>query len=130
MNIPADYIYAKTDEWAKVDNDVATIGITDYAQEQLSDVVYVEFIVSVGDNIEKGQQIATVELVKAAADINSPVSGKVIAVNEDLPSSPEQVNQDPFVQAWMIRVEMSNPAEARSLMNSDAYSRYVEERSE
>lgn len=99
MNIPVDYIYAQTDEWARIEGGTATIGITDYAQDQLSDVVFVEVIVSVGDMVAKGQQIATVESVKAAADVNAPVSGKVVAVNEDLPQSPELVNKDPFGEA-------------------------------
>ncbi len=129
MNIPVEYIYTQSDEWAKVEGNVAIVGVTDYAQEQLSDVVFVEIIVSVGDNLKRGQQIATVESVKAAADVNSPVSGKVIAVNEDLAQTPEEINKDPFSKAWMIKVELSNVAEARDLMNSDAYAKYIEERS-
>jgi glycine cleavage system H protein len=129
MNIPADAFYAQTDEWAKVAGNVATIGITDYAQDQLSDVVFVEVIVSAGESVKKGQQIATVESVKAAADILAPFSGKVVAINEDLPSTPEMVNQDPFGKAWLIRLELSNPAESQSLMNADAYAEYVQGRS-
>lgn len=129
MNIPAELVYAETDEWVKVDGAAATIGISDYAQDQLSDIVYVEFIVSVGDVINKGQQIATVESVKAAADVNSPVSGKVVAVNEDLPQTPETVNKDPFGQGWMVKVEMQEPKEVASMMNADAYQAYCAERS-
>jgi glycine cleavage system H protein len=129
MNIPAELVYAETDEWVKVDGAAATIGISDYAQDQLSDIVYVEYIVSVGDVINKGQQIATVESVKAAADVNSPVSGKVVAVNEDLPQAPETVNKDPFGQGWMVKVEMQEPKEVASLMNADAYQAYCAERS-
>ncbi len=129
MNIPADLLYAQTDEWAKVDGNTATVGITDYAQDQLSDVVFIEFLVAVGDTVQKGQQIATVESVKAAADINAPVSGTVTAINEALPQSPELINKDPFGQAWMVRIEMSEPAETRQLMNADGYAKYCEERS-
>jgi glycine cleavage system H protein len=129
MNIPADLFYAQTDEWTKVEGSTATVGITDYAQDALSDVVFIEYVVSVGDTVQKGQQIATVESVKAAADINAPVSGEVVAVNEDLGNSPELVNKDPFGQAWMLRIEMSEPAETRQLMNSDGYAKYCEERS-
>lgn len=129
MNIPADLLYAQTDEWTKVDGNTATVGITDYAQDQLSDVVFVEFIVAVGDTVQKGQQIATVESVKAAADINAPISGTVTAVNEDLAQTPEAINKDPFGQAWMMRIEMSEPAETRQLMNSDGYAKYCQERS-
>lgn len=130
MNILPELVYTETDEWVRAEGQTATIGITDYAQDQLSDVVYVEFVVAPGDRISKGQQIATVESVKAAADVNSPVSGTVTAVNEDLPQAPEQVNKDPYGQAWMIKVEMDEPAELTALMNSDAYDSYCAERSQ
>lgn len=129
MNIPVELVYAETDEWAKVEGDTATIGISDYAQDQLSDIVFIDYVVSVGDTVEKGQHIVTVESVKAAADVLSPVSGTVTAVNEDLPQSPELVNKEPYTGAWMIKVQLSNAAEVRSLMNSDAYTTYLEERS-
>jgi glycine cleavage system H protein len=129
MNIPANLLYAETDEWTKVDGNKATVGITDYAQDQLSDVVFVEFIVAVGETIQKGQQIATVESVKAAADINAPVSGTVTALNDNLAQTPEAINKDPFGQAWMMQIEMSEPAEARQLMNADGYAKYCQERS-
>ncbi len=129
MKIPSDLVYTETDEWVKADGKTATIGITDYAQDQLSDVVYVEFIVSPGETVSKGQQIATIESVKAAADVNSPVSGVVTAVNDSLPQSPELVNKDPFGQAWMIKLEMQNPSELDSLMKSGAYESYCTERS-
>lgn len=124
MNIPAELKYSTTDEWVKVEGDVATIGITDYAQDSLSDVVFFEAIVSVGDTIKAKQQIATVESVKAAADINSPVSGEVIAINEALADSPELVNKDPYGAAWMIKVKMSNPSELDNLMDAAGYESY------
>ncbi len=129
MNIPAQLVYTETDEWVKADGDSATIGITDYAQDQLSDVVYVEFIVGPGDTISKGQQIATVESVKAAADVNSPVSGVVEAVNDALPQTPEMVNKDPFGGAWMLKVKLQEPGEIKSLMDAGAYESYCAERS-
>lgn len=129
MNIPAELKYAETDEWAKTEGNTATIGVTDYAQDQLSDVVFVEIVVSVGESISKGQQIATIESVKAAADVNTPVSGKVIAINEDLPQSPELINKDPFGEAWLVKIEMSGPDELSALMNSDGYDAYCKERS-
>ena len=129
MNIPADLFYASSDEWTKVDGNTAIVGITDYAQDQLSDVVFIEFIVGAGETVKKGQQIATVESVKAAADINAPVSGTVTAVNEDLAQSPELVNKDPFGQAWMLRIEMSDPSETSQLMDAEAYAKNCEERS-
>jgi glycine cleavage system H protein len=129
MNIPAELVYSETDEWVKVDGNTATIGISDYAQDQLSDVVYVEIVVAVGDMVSKGQQIATVESVKAAADVNAPVSGKVVEINEDLPQTPETVNKDPYGQGWMVKLEMQEPGEAAGLMNADAYDSYCAERS-
>lgn len=124
MNIPAELKYATTDEWVKVEGDIATIGITDYAQDSLSDVVFFEAIVSVGDTVKAKQQICTVESVKAAADINSPVSGEVIAINEKLADSPELVNKDPYGAAWMIKVKMSNPSELDNLMDAAGYETY------
>lgn len=128
MKIPAELVYAETDEWVKVEGSTATIGISDYAQDQLSDVVYVELVVAPGDMLSKGQQIATVESVKAAADVNSPVSGKVIAINESLPQDPETVNKDPYGAAWMVKIEMAEPFETSALMNADAYDSYCAER--
>jgi glycine cleavage system H protein len=129
MNIPAELVYAETDEWLKVDGSNAIVGISDYAQDQLSDVVFVDYVVSVGEMVEKGQHIVTVESVKAAADVLAPASGRVTAVNEDLPQAPELVNKEPYTSAWMIKIELSNPAETGSLMTSAAYTKYLEERS-
>jgi len=129
MNIPAELVYNETDEWVKADGQTATIGVSDYAQDQLSDVVYVEIVVAIGENVSKGQQIATIESVKAAADVNTPVSGTVVAINEDLAQSPELVNKDPYGEAWMVKIEMQEPAELSGLMNSDAYDTYCKERS-
>lgn len=129
MNIPAELKYMETDEWAKVDGTTATVGVTDYAQDQLSDVVFVEIIVGVGDTIARGDQIATIESVKAAADVNAPLSGKVVAINEDLPPAPEMINKDPFGQAWIIKVEMSQSAELDEMLDAAGYGAYCEERS-
>ncbi|NPA26610.1 MAG: glycine cleavage system protein GcvH [Chloroflexi bacterium] len=127
-NIPAHLKYTKSDEWINPED--GTVGITDYAQSQLSDVVYVEFIVGEGDTVNKGDIIATIESVKAAADVYAPVSGKVVAVNEALADSPELVNSDPYGQAWLVRIEMSDPSELDELMDADAYRQYCEERAE
>ena len=129
MNVPSNLKYAKTDEWVKIDGKIATIGISDYAQSQLSDVVFVEVIVSDNDMVKKNTTIATIESVKAAADVNAPVSGKVVAVNEALPQTPEIVNSDPFGQAWMLKIEIENPADLDSLMDAAGYQKYCEERS-
>ncbi len=127
MNIPSNLKYTSTDEWVKVDGNIATIGITDHAQEQLSDVVFVEVTVSVGDKVAKKSTIATVESVKAAADVNMPITGKVTAINEDLPQTPELVNSDPYGKAWMIKVEIENPAELDSLMDAAGYEKHIQE---
>lgn len=129
MNVPSDLKYARTDEWVKVDGNIATIGISDYAQSQLSDVVYVEISVAVGDQANKNTTVATIESVKAAADVNAPVSGKVVAVNEDLASTPEKVNADPFGAAWMLKIQIANPADLENLMDAAMYQKFCEERS-
>jgi len=128
MNIPTGYKFSKSDEWVKIEGTVATIGVSDYAQEQLSDVVFVEITVGVGDSVQKGKVFGTIESVKAASDINLPVSGKVTAVNEGLADTPEKVNTEPFGAAWMIKVELSNPAELNDLMDADAYQAYCDSR--
>jgi glycine cleavage system H protein len=127
MNIPSNLKYTSTDEWVKVDGNIATIGVTDHAQEQLSDVVFVEVTVSLGDKVSKKSIFATVESVKAAADVNLPVSGKVVAVNEDLPQTPELVNTDPYGKAWMIKIEMENLAELDGLMDAAGYEKHTKE---
>lgn len=128
MENPQAYKYTKTDEWVKVDGNVATIGVTDYAQSQLSDIVYLEFLVEADDDIKKGSAIVTLESVKAAADVNSPVSGKVIALNEALGDEFEIINNDPFGKAWMIKIELSNPSEVDSMLSANEYSTYCEDR--
>ena len=121
MNIPEDLKYTKTDEWVKVEAEIATIGITDYAQDQLSDIVFAEIVVSVGDTLELGKGIATVESVKAAADVTSPLSGKVLEVNEEVNRSPELLNSDPFGRAWLIKVEITLSAELNELLDTESY---------
>ena len=129
MKVLPNLKYANSDEWVSVDGKIATIGISDYAQEQLSDIVFVEVVAGVGEQVKKNSNIATVESVKAAADVISPVSGKVVEVNEALSNSPEQVNSDPFGAAWLLKVEMSDPSELSNLMDSAAYESYCANRS-
>jgi glycine cleavage system H protein len=129
MNVPADYKYTASDEWVKLDGKTATIGVSDYAQEQLSDVVFVEVVVAEGDTVKKGTTCATIESVKAAADVNLPVSGKVVAVNEDLPKTPELVNSDPYGKAWMLKLELSDPSELDGLMSAADYEKFLKDRS-
>ncbi len=128
MKVLNNLKYTSTDEWVKVDGKVATVGISDYAQDQLSDIVYVEIRVGEGESIAKNGALATLESVKAAADVNAPVSGKVVAANESLAQTPEVVNSDPFGGAWMVKIEMSNPAEVDALMDAAAYEKYCQER--
>jgi glycine cleavage system H protein len=121
MNIPTELKYTDNDEWIRVEGTTGTIGITDHAQEQLSDIVYVEIVVSEGDRVSKGDSCATIESVKAAADVYMPVSGKIVAINENLPDTPEMVNSDPYGGAWMVKVELSNPSELNGLLDASAY---------
>ena len=123
MNTPANLKYAKSDEW--FDADSGKVGITDYAQSQLSDIVFVEIFVDEGESIEAGKAIASVESVKASAEIYSPASGRVAAVNKDLPNKPEAINSDPYGAAWMIQLEGTS---AGDLMDAAAYEKYCDER--
>ncbi len=129
MNIPSDLKYTLNDEWLRVEGSTGTVGITDHAQEQLSDIVFVEVVVNVGDSVQKGDTCATVESVKAAADVYMPVSGKVVAINEDLPAKPEVVNSDPYGAAWMVKIEPTNPKELESLLDAKAYEAHAQEAS-
>jgi glycine cleavage system H protein len=123
MNTPANLKYAKTDEW--FDPDSGKIGITDYAQNQLSDIVFVEIFAEEGDTLEAGKPIASVESAKASAEIYAPAGGKVIAVNTDLPDKPEAINSDPFGEAWMVQLEGGS---AGDVMDAAAYEKHCEER--
>ena len=104
-----------------------TIGISDFAQNQLSDIVFAEVIVNEGDAVKKGDTIATIESVKAAADVSSPVSGKVVAVNEALGGAPEVINSDPYGASWIVKIELSSPAELAALMDAAAYDKFTQE---
>jgi glycine cleavage system H protein len=127
MNIPGDLKYTESNEWLKVEGNSCTLGISDYAQDQLSDIVFAEVIVNEGDSVNKGDTIATIESVKAAADVFTPVSGKVVSVNNDLGGAPEVINSDPYGAAWIIKLELEDPAEAEALMNASAYEKFVQE---
>jgi len=123
MNIPANLKYTKTDEWFNPATHKA--GLTDYAQSQLSDIVFVEVVVSVGDTLQAGKQMAAVESVKAAAESYAPVSAKVMAVNEGLPDNPELLNSDPYGKGWLVQLDSGD---ASGLMEAAAYTKYCEER--
>ena len=128
MDIPGNLKYTKADEWIKIDGTIATVGITDYVQSQLSDVVFVEITVTPGDMVQKNSLCATIESVKAAAEVSLPVSGKVLETNESLPNSPEIVNNDPYGKAWMVKIELSSPTISSDLMDAAAYQAYCQER--
>jgi glycine cleavage system H protein len=128
MDFPANLKYTEKDEWIRVEGSVAVMGITDYAQDQLSDIVFLEYAVSEGDSISKGDEVGTVESVKAAADIYTSVSGKVVETNEGLLDTPELVNSDPYGDAWMIKIELSDPSELDGLMDAGAYEANTKER--
>jgi glycine cleavage system H protein len=119
-------LYTEDDEWLRVDGDEALIGVSDYAQDSLSDIVYLEFP-SVGDSFSKGDTFGVVESVKAAADLMMPVSGEIIEVNDDLLDTPEAVNEQPY-QSWMVKITLSDTAELEDLMDAEAYAAYCEER--
>lgn len=128
MTTPSDLKYAKTDEWVKMDGNIATIGITDYAQNQLSDVVFVELTKEIGDLVKKGDSIATIESVKAAAEVNAQVTGKIIEVNNELSDTPEILNDDPFGRGWMYKIEATNIEDLNELMEAAAYDVFCEGR--
>ncbi|XP_044469222.1 glycine cleavage system H protein 2, mitochondrial-like isoform X1 [Mangifera indica] len=125
-SIIKDLRYADSHEWVKVDGNSATIGITDHAQDHLGDVVYVE-LPEVGTSVSQGGSFGAVESVKATSDVNSPVSGKVVEVNEELSNSPALVNSSPYDIGWIIKVEMNDASELKSLMDADQYSKFCEE---
>ena len=128
MEYPKELKYQKTDEWVKVEGDIATIGISDYAQHSLSDVVFVEFEAEAGDTVKLGTTLATVESVKAAAEVVFPVSGTIIEVNEKLPETPEALNEEPYGKGWLCKIKMSKPEELDSLLDAEAYEAYCQDR--
>ena len=123
-NIPADLKYAKTHEWVRVSGDIATIGITDHAQHELTDVVFVE-LPAQGRKVKAGEACAVVESVKTASDIYAPVSGEVIETNTSVTDNPALVNTDPYGQGWFFKVKLSNPSEANNLLAAEAYTSQI-----
>jgi glycine cleavage system H protein len=125
--VPTDCRYTKEHEWIKLDGAMGTVGITDYAQHELGDVVFVE-LPKIGAKINAGQSIGTVESVKAVSEIYSPVSGEVAETNAVLGNEPEKINQDPHGAAWLIKIKLANPSEVNSLMDAAAYQAYIAEK--
>ncbi len=124
MNIPSDLKYTKDHEWIKVDGDVATVGITDFAQGELGDIVYVE-VETLDESLDREEVFGTVEAVKTVSDLFMPLSGEVVEFNEDLESEPEKVNSDPYGDGWMIKIKMSNPEEVEELLDDAAYKEII-----
>ena len=129
MNIPTDLKYTENDEWIRLEGDTGTIGITDFAQDQLSDVVFVEIVAEPDETLNSGDACATVESVKAAADVYLPVGGTITEVNEDLLDTPELVNSDPYGEAWMVKIASSDASQMDALLDAEAYQKHCEERS-
>jgi glycine cleavage system H protein len=127
LRYPADLKYAKSDEWVRLEGEIATLGVSDYAQDALNDLVYVEFK-PVGTALAAGDAVGEVESVKAASSIYSPVAGEIVEVNTALESAPEIVNSDPYGAGWMVKIKVSDPAPLNDLMDADAYKAYCESR--
>jgi glycine cleavage system H protein len=124
MNVPTNLKYTKDHEWLRVEGDVAVIGITDFAQQELGDIVYVE-IETVGETLEKEEVFGSVEAVKTVSDLFMPLSGEVLELNENLDANPELVNTDPYNDGWMVKVKISDQTEIDDLLDSDAYSALI-----
>lgn len=124
MNFPADLKYTKDHEWVKVNGNEATVGITDFAQKELGDIVYVD-VSTVGETVEKEQVFGTVEAVKTVSDLFMPVTGKVLEVNKDIDSAPESVNSDPYGKGWIIKISLADAKQLDDLLSADAYKKLI-----
>jgi glycine cleavage system H protein len=129
MTYPEDLKYTKDHEWARPNGKLVTVGITDYAQDHLGDVVYVE-LPKVGEQVKKGEPFGVVESTKAVSELFSPVTGKVVEVNDPLVDGPETINEDPYEEGWMIQVEVSEPKDLEDLMSAQAYEKFLAESEE
>lgn len=126
MDFPEELKYTEEHEWVLVEDDVATVGITDFAQDQLGDVVFVE-LPEVGDQLEIGKALGVVESVKAVSDVYAPLSGEVVEVNTDLPDEPEMLNTSPYEDGWMVKIKLSEPDELDGLMDAASYQDFIEQ---
>lgn len=124
MNIPSNLKYTKDHEWVLIDGDVATVGITDFAQKELGDIVYVE-VETLDQTLDKDEVFGTVEAVKTVSDLFLPLSGEIIEFNDELESNPEDVNSDPYGKGWMVKIKISNSAEIEELLSSDDYRQLI-----
>lgn len=125
MNIPEELKYTKNHEWVRIEGDTATVGVTDYAQGELGDIVFIEIEVE-GESLDKDEAFGTVEAVKTVSDVYMPVSGEVIEVNPKLEEAPEMLNQDPYGEGWMIKIKMADANEADNLMDATKYKEIIE----
>ena len=125
MNVPSDLLYSNDHEWVKLDGDIATIGITDFAQQELGDIVYIE-IETVGDNLEKEQVFGTVEAVKTVSDLFMPISGEVLEFNSALEDTPETVNYEPYESGWIIKIKIENPSQLKHLLSAEQYKQLIQ----
>jgi glycine cleavage system H protein len=121
---PSSLHYTKEHEWVRVEQDIGVVGITDHAQKELGDIVYVD-LPKVGSTVEQGKSLGSVESVKAVSDIYAPVSGEVIEVNDELATAPEKLNEDPHGAAWLVKIRLSQPDQIKQLLTADAYQAYV-----
>ena len=126
MNIPEELKYTKDHEWISIDGEIATVGITDFAQRELGDIVYVE-VETIGETLDADEVFGTVEAVKTVSDLFLPVSGEIIEFNEDLEGTPEDVNAEPYSKGWIIKVKVSNPGDLNHLLNSNQYRELIGE---
>jgi glycine cleavage system H protein len=124
MNIPTELKYTKDHEWVKIDGEIATIGITDFAQQELGDIVYIE-IESIGETLDAEEVFGTVEAVKTVSDLFMPLNGEVLEFNTALEDTPESVNDDPYKSGWMIKVKIEDPSQISDLLNFDAYKQLI-----
>ena len=125
MNIPSDLLYSNDHEWVKLEEDIATIGITDFAQQELGDIVYIE-IETVGDNLQKEQVFGTVEAVKTVSDLFMPISGEVIEFNTALEDTPETVNNEPYDSGWIIKIKIDSPSQLKHLLSANQYKQLIQ----
>ena len=125
MNIPENLKYTKDHEWVRIENNIATVGITDFAQQELGDIVYVE-VDTLDETVENEAVFGTVEAVKTVSDLFAPLSGKIAVFNDELTSAPELVNSDPYDQGWMVKIEIENPDEIDNLLSHEAYAALIQ----
>jgi glycine cleavage system H protein len=125
-NVPSELKYLSSHEWVSVEGDIATVGVSDHAQELLGDLVFVE-LPEVGATISAGDSIAVIESVKAASDTYAPISGEITEINEELEDSPERINDDPYGDGWMYRVKMEDPGEVADLLNAESYTESIDD---